>query len=338
MRNFQLWPSSNSAAEGGSSARGDTWFDLDAADDEGRQWLVDQSGLDDEIIARLLDSKPATYWRRFGRGFHFNIHIAEPAPDTAAITIVDFGIWLEPGRIITVRRSPVPVLDRAAAACSTEEGPSSAWDLLVFALSEELNHLEQNLHDLNATIDELEDEVLTGEDESPIQRVAELHKRLVYARRIRMLLANMAGLIASQPHSVIDGELRDELEGIVSAVAQYQEMLALTIDRTSSLQSQIRDSLADSMNSATYRFTWVATVFLPLSFLTGLLGINVAGIPGDHDPLAFWVVCGALCVVAAIWGIVVGRVTSPFKRQPRRRRRSEDHRGVAKSGGAGSHR
>jgi zinc transporter len=69
------------------------------------------------------------------------------------------------------------------------------------------------------------------------------------------------------------------------------------------------------MNTATYRFTWVATVFLPLSFLTGLLGINVAGIPGDHDPLAFWLVCGVLSVIAATWGIVVGRVTSPFRRR-----------------------
>ena len=69
------------------------------------------------------------------------------------------------------------------------------------------------------------------------------------------------------------------------------------------------------MNAATYRFTWVATVFLPLSFLTGLLGINVAGIPGDHDPLAFWLVCGVLCLITAAWGIVVGRFTSLFRRR-----------------------
>jgi zinc transporter len=55
--------------------------------------------------------------------------------------------------------------------------------------------------------------------------------------------------------------------------------------------------------SATYRFTWVATVFLPLSFLTGLLGINAAGIPGAHDPLAFWLVCSVFCVIAALWGL-----------------------------------
>jgi zinc transporter len=317
MQNFRLQPLSNPDSEDGTPAPGDTWIDLEAEDDEGRQWLASQSGLDDEIVGRLLEPTSTTYWRRFGRGFHFNVCAAVPARDASAFAIVDFGIWLEPGRIITVRRSPVPVLDRAAAACSKEEGPSSSWDLLVFALSEELSRLEQNLHDLSTTIDQLEDEILTGEEEAPIQRIAELHKRLVYARRFRLPLANMASFISSQPRSVIDGELRDELEGILSTVAQHQEMLSLSIDRTTALQGQIRDELADSMNSATYRFTWVATVFLPLSFLTGLLGINVAGIPGDHNQLAFWVVCAALCVIAAIWGIVVGRATSPFrKRRP----------------------
>lgn len=125
----------------------------------------------------------------------------------------------------------------------------------------------------------------------------------------------MVNFISSQPVSAIDGPLRDELESIGNLVTKNQELLDLSIDRASALQGQIRDQLSDSMNKATYRFTWVATVFLPLSFFTGLLGINVAGIPGNHDPLAFWLVCAALSVVAVAWGVVVGRVTS------RRRRR-----------------
>jgi zinc transporter len=238
-----------------------------------------------------------------------------PGGDSSTIAIVDFGIWLEPGRIITVRQGKVPALERAAEACSMGAGPSTPWELTAFVLSEGLSRLEHVLHALSVTIDQLEDEVLTGEGDPPIHRIAELQKRLVYARRFRMPLANLLSFISSQPGPVLDGALRDELEGIANVVAQHQEQLALSIDRASALQSQIRDQIADSMSSATYRFTWVATVFLPLSFLTGLLGINVAGIPGDHDPVAFWTVCGVLGVIAASWGIAVGRVTRPFRRR-----------------------
>ena len=41
----------------------------------------------------------------------------------------------------------------------------------------------------------------------------------------------------------------------------------------------------------------VAAVFLPLGFLTGLLGINVAGMPGAQNPAAFWIVCGLLTLI-----------------------------------------
>jgi len=315
MQIIQLRSSLDPDSDDGAAPQGESWIDIEVADDEGQRWLAGQSGLDDEIIGRLLEPAPATYWRRFGQGVHFHVRAAVPGEDVSTIAIADFGLWLEPGRIITVRRGKVPALDRAAEACSAGEGPSSSWALIAFVLSEALSRLERNLHDLTVTIDQLEDEVLSGEGEPPIQRVAELQKRLIYARRFRVPLANMVSFSSSQSGPDIDGALRNELEEIANVIAQHQELLSVSIDRASALQGQIRDQLADSMNSATYRFTWVATVFLPLSFLTGLLGINVAGIPGDHDPLAFWLVCGVLCVIAAAWGIVVGRATSPFGRR-----------------------
>jgi Mg2+ and Co2+ transporter CorA len=109
------------------------------ADDEGRQWLASHSGLDDEIIRRLLEPPPATYWRRFGQGLHFHLRAAVLGGDTSMIAFIDFGIWLEPGRIITVRHGKVPAFDRAAEACSTRAGPSNSWALIVFVLSEALS-------------------------------------------------------------------------------------------------------------------------------------------------------------------------------------------------------
>ena len=313
MQTIQLCSSLKPDSAAGAAPQGDAWIDIEVEDDEGRRWLASQSGLDDEVIRRLLEPAPTSYWRRFGQGLHLHGRAALPAGDSSTIPIVDFGIWLEPGRIITVRHGRMPALEKAAEACSKGAGPSSSWELILFVLSEGLSRLERNLHDLTATIDQLEDEVLAGGGDSPVQRVAELQKHLVYARRFRLPLSNMVSFISSQSGPAIDGALRDELEGMVNVFGQHQELLDLSIDRASALQGQIRDQLADSMNTATYRFTWVATVFLPLGFLTGLLGINVAGIPGDHDPLAFWLVCGVLCVVAAAWGIAVGRVTSPFR-------------------------
>jgi zinc transporter len=314
MQTNPLRSSLNPDSDDGAVQQGEVWIDIEVGDDEGRQWLASQSGLDDEIIKRLLEPEPTTYWRRFGQGLHLHVCTAVPGGDTGKIAKIDFGIWLDPGRIITVRHGNAPALTTAAEACSTGSGPSNPWELIVFVLSEGMSRMARDLRVLTVTIDQLEDELLTGGGDPPIHRVAELQKRLVYSRRFRVPLTSMISFISSQASPAIDGALRDELEEIVNIVAQQRELLDLSIDRASALQGQIRDQISDSMNTATYRFTWVATVFLPLSFLTGLLGINVAGIPGDHDPVAFWAVCGVLFVIAAAWGIFVGRLTSPFRR------------------------
>jgi zinc transporter len=293
----------------------EAWVDIDAADAEGRRWLTCESGLSEEAVERLLQPSLTSYWRRFDQGLQLHARGPLPGGDTSAMQVFDFGFWLESGRIITVRHGRAPALDTAAEACSMGSGPANSWELVVFVLSEGLSRMEQMLHDLNSVIGRLEDELLSRESDLPIHRLSELQRQLIYARRFRLPLANMVSFISSQPGSAIDAALRDDLEGITNIVAQQREALDFSIDRASALQGQIRDQVSDSLNSATYRFTWVATVFLPLSFLTGLLGINVAGIPGDHNPLAFWLVCGTLCVIAASWGIAVGRITSPFRRR-----------------------
>jgi zinc transporter len=319
MRIIELRSALNPDSSGTSPAPGETWVDFESTDADGCRWLTVESGLSEEVVEKLLQPPSTTYWRRFGRGRHLQMRAAVPGDDPLSIVIVEFGIWLEPGRVITVRHGNAPALDRAVGACSAGVGPASSWALILYVLSSGISRVEQNLHALVAAIDELEDEVLVLTGEPPIHRVGELQRQLIYARRFRMPLANMMSFIAAEPKSDITGELRDDFEGIVTAVQQHHELLNLSIERASALQGQIRDQMADSLNTATYRFTWVATVFLPLSFLTGLLGINVAGIPGDHNPEAFWVVCLALLGVAALWGIAVYRMIRPFRQRRDRR-------------------
>jgi zinc transporter len=52
----------------------------------------------------------------------------------------------------------------------------------------------------------------------------------------------------------------------------------------------------------------VTAVFLPLGLVTGLLGINVGGIPGEQSEIAFFVVCGLLVALAALQIYIVRRL------------------------------
>jgi len=58
--------------------------------------------------------------------------------------------------------------------------------------------------------------------------------------------------------------------------------------------------LSEQMNKAMYVLSIVAAIFLPLGLLTGLLGINVGGIPGTESPFAFAIVSLFLVVIAIL--------------------------------------
>ena len=58
-------------------------------------------------------------------------------------------------------------------------------------------------------------------------------------------------------------------------------------------------TVSEQMNARMYVLSIVAAIFLPLGFFTGLMGINVGGMPGVEDPAAFWMVVG-LCVAFSV--------------------------------------
>ncbi|MDP2532742.1 CorA family divalent cation transporter [Photobacterium damselae subsp. piscicida] len=54
---------------------------------------------------------------------------------------------------------------------------------------------------------------------------------------------------------------------------------------------------SESLNQRVYFLSLVTTIFLPLGFLTGLLGVNLGGIPGAQDGRAFTIFCILLAFV-----------------------------------------
>ena len=79
-------------------------------------------------------------------------------------------------------------------------------------------------------------------------------------------------------------ELREEADRIT----RYIEDLELARERTMVLREEFLGQLAQEQNSRMYVLSIVAAIFLPLTFVTGLLGMNVGGLPGLDNPKGFF--------------------------------------------------
>ena len=95
-------------------------------------------------------------------------------------------------------------------------------------------------------------------------------------------------------------ELREQTD----RTTRYVEDLDLTRERAMLLQEELRSRIAEQQNQRMYVLSLVTAIFLPLSFLTGVFGMNVMGLPGVENPWGFVWVAGSmliLALVAALW-------------------------------------
>ena len=88
------------------------------------------------------------------------------------------------------------------------------------------------------------------------------------------------------------------LRGLLERAGWIEHRIDGQLERARILSEQDHIRAMDEMSGSMYRLSWIATIFLPLTFITGLLGINVKGIPFAEDRSAFWMVCGILCLIA----------------------------------------
>jgi magnesium transporter len=103
-----------------------------------------------------------------------------------------------------------------------------------------------------------------------------------------------------------------QVEGLETDDERYFERIGEQLNRLVDAIDAAADAMATlidlRLNETTYWLTVVATIFLPLTFITGFFGMNFAWMVGEIDTqLAFWLLgVGTLGVgVALIWRLVV---------------------------------
>lgn len=87
---------------------------------------------------------------------------------------------------------------------------------------------------------------------------------------------------------------RRVLEEVAERTMHPREDLDAARECVSVIQDELANCLNEQLNRNMYRLSVIAAAFLPLALLTGVLGINVAGIPGAEFSRAFLIVCGLL--------------------------------------------
>ncbi|SFW32133.1 zinc transporter [Pseudomonas sp. NFACC19-2] len=276
------------------------WLHWDRGQEQSRRWLREHSGLDEFSCNLLLEENtrprllplPDDELLLFLRGVNRN-------PGAEPEDMVSVRIFADARRVISLRQRPLLATDALIADLLAGKGPKTSSELLL----ELARHLTSRVDDLIAELSEqldVEEDGLDGDE-----RYRPDHGLVLQIRRraasLRRFLAPQRDLYAQlvrnrQPWFVEDdGDYWNELN---NRLTRYLEELELIRERVGLVLEAESRRLGERMNRIMYRFTVITGMFLPLTFLTGLLGINVGGIPGSESPIGFFIACGLMVLLA----------------------------------------
>jgi len=283
------------------------WVHLNVNHPGTEAWLETNLGYLDRIIIEALlveETRPRILVFPHGvliilRGV--NVNEKEDPEDMVSIRL-----WIDPWRVISLQRRKVFAVQDLAESLRRGVGPKNAADFLIMLCNNLFTRMNQAIADLDEQTDEAEEALLEGPDKTLREMVIDIRKKAILFRRyISPQKEVMAQLRNAEVSWMTQFHLRKVQEN-QDRITRYVEDLDAIRERAQIVKDELANILADHLNRNLYLLSVVAAIFLPLSFLTGLLGINVGGLPGIDNQNAFTYV-SLICAGILILQIVVFR-------------------------------
>ncbi len=273
-----------------------------------QEWLMDTLAVP-EPTAELLTSD-ATRPRAFRegdtmvatlRGINFN-------PGAEPEDMVSMQLWCDGQRLVTLRRVALQTPRDTRDQLDAGHGPSDAGALITNLTEHLIERMGHSILDMNSAIDALEEQEATNADQEMLSEISRVRRECLALKRYMSPQHEALENISRDAPAWFENHDRREIAESIDRLRRYLEDLDISKESALVLQDDVRARLLERNGRTQYLLTIVAAVFLPLTFITGLLGINVAGIPDAEDPFAFWEVLGICGAIAAAQMILFKRL------------------------------
>ena len=263
------------------------WIHLDYSSQNVQEWLFGKSGLEEVISDALTEEDSRPRCTPFQEGLLRGLRGVNLNPGADPEDMVGIRIWFEKDRIISTRKRKILSISDIRAAIEQGTGPESLGDFLVQLAGRMMERMRHVIDDLEDAVADVEDQVLTSESRQLRTELAALRRQAISLRRYLSPQREALSRLLTEKIAWLDESDRIRLREVYDQLTRHIEDLDEARDRAAVTQEQLINSLSEQMNNKMYILSIVAAIFLPLGFLTGLLGINVGGIPGADSKLGF---------------------------------------------------
>lgn len=282
---------------GGGAGAAFVWVHLWREAPETLQWLSD-NGIDSNVAAALTAEETRPRCTPFGQGAVVTLRGVNLNPGEDPEDMVSIRLWIEETRVVSVWIRPLKAVADIQDALSRGKGPLDPGDLVGKLALRLADRAEPTVAALNERLDTLEEEATSDwgaahGDLNAIRRAATILRRFMFPQRDALSTLEIEDL------PWFTKSRRARLREAVDRVTRLAEELDAIRDRAQVVHDAFMAERADRMNRQMLILSVAAAIFLPLGLVSGLLGMNVGGVPGQDSPYGFLATCALLVAIAA---------------------------------------
>lgn len=286
-----------------SPEQGVLWVHLNFEQSRAAKWIQEHSDLNDIAHAALMSDQ--TRPRAISRGDNLLLALRgvnlNPGQDPE--DMVSIRIWTNGKLIISTHRRNLLAVQDIVDTLNDGNGPATVADWVVDLNDRLLQRMADTVDNLEEGVMSLEERVLAVDTSGLRHELAELRNQALGIRRFLSPQREAVNRLALERLTWMDELNALRLREVTDRLVRYIEDIDTVRERAAMAQDELMSALSEQMNARTYVLTIVAALFLPLGFFTGLMGINVGGMPGVESNGAFWIVVAMCLVITGLLGI-----------------------------------
>ncbi|MFP8488997.1 magnesium/cobalt transporter CorA [Gracilimonas sp. Q87] len=260
-----------------------TWVNvLGLHDVEKLKHIWSYFGLHPLIQEDILNTNQRAKIEEYPDQVFFVLRMMSIMEETGELNVEQVSIVLYEDSVLSFQEDDYPIFEpvlhrlRNKAPRLRKEGP----DYLAYALIDTIvDHYFKVMEKLGDEIEILEDHIISSADDDIPEQIHALRRKVLYLRKaiwplrdsLNNLLREESPLI-NEENKIYFRDVHDHLVQIIDGIENYRDMIIGMLDM---YMSQV----SNKMNEVMKVLTIIATIFIPLTFLAGIYGMNFEYMP-----------------------------------------------------------
>jgi len=281
-----------------------SWVHLDADSLDSKKWLQEEVAyLDTIIVEALLADETRPRILEYEEGTLLILRGVNLNEDAQPEDMVSIRLWVDKHRVISMRRRRLKAVTDISDKLESGKGPRNSGEFITYLISRLFDRMEPVFSKLDEQLDNAEERIMEAPSSDYRQVITKIRKQAIQFRRYIAPQRDVIAALRSSDQTWLELQHKRRLQESLDRIIRYVEDIDMIRERAQITKDELANALSDKMNKNLYMLSVIAAIFLPLGFLTSLLGVNVGGIPGADNASAFLMFC--LMLIAVVVSQVV---------------------------------